>query len=130
MRVATVVHPRSVRLPSTIALLMLSVLLASSACHRSKDTIGTRPASREGASFVGIVSDIRSLRILAQEESALLKRSAAIWVSPSTEIVNRQGFMIPLETVHRGMRVIVWFTAEVNETETTIEGRASRIVVE
>lgn len=68
--------------------------------------------------------------IIAQEESAPMKRRGQIWVSPSTEIVNRTGFLVPIETVRRGMRVIVWFTSEVRETESSIEGRASKVVVE
>lgn len=90
----------------------------------------SRPVSTEGAEFIGIISDVRSMMIIAREESLTKTRRGEIWISPATEITNRTGMLVPLETIRRGMHVIVWFTNDFSETSTVVEGRASRVVVD
>ncbi|HJQ19416.1 MAG TPA: hypothetical protein VJ867_03635 [Gemmatimonadaceae bacterium] len=103
---------------------------AAAACHRHGGTLPSRPVSTEGAEFIGIISDVRSMMIIAREESLTKTRRGEIWISPATEITNRTGMLVPLETIRRGMHVIVWFTNDFSETSTVVEGRASRVVVD
>ena len=60
----------------------------------------------------------------------LIKGRRGIVGSQPSEVSVVSEVQVLDEIAAGGPRVIVWFTAEVRETESTIEGRASRVVVE
>jgi len=110
---------------------VFGVLVATSGCHRHSEDIESRPLPTNGARFVGTVSEVRQSMIFVEEESTLAgPRHGEIWIGPATEILSRTGSLVPLENLRRGMRVRVWFGGDFNETTTTVQGRASRIVIE
>ena len=110
-----------------VAVLALSLVAG---CHRGVETRPSRPVSRDGAGFVGMIYEVRAMTLRAEEQSLDKRRLAEIWVSPSTEITDRGGSLLPFETLRRGMRLTVWFTSDFTETATAVQGRARRIVVE
>jgi len=110
---------------------VLGVLVGTAACHRQSDDLQSRPLATTGARFVGTLTDVRQAMLLLDEEGALsAPRRGEIWIGPATEILSRTGAVVPLENLRRGMRVRVWFGGDFNETSTTVQGRASRIVVD
>jgi len=110
---------------------LLMALAATGACrHRNPDQLPPRPISDEGAGFHGMISSITEQLIVAVEDRAATPRRGEISLWPNTEIVTRVGQDIPRESLHRGMRITVWFTNDFTESATLIQGRADRIVVD
>jgi hypothetical protein len=108
-----------------------ALLIGVGGCHRHADEIQSRPLATTGARFVGTLSDVHQSMLLLEEEGALSgARRGEIWIGPSTEILSRTGMLVPWENLRRGMRVRVWFNGDFSETSTTVQGRASRIIVD
>ena len=82
------------------------------------------------APFVGAIKEVRAGMIWVEEESATSGRRGNVRLLPSTEIVLRNGTMLPPQNLRRGMRATVFFRGAVDATVSAVSGTASRIVVD
>lgn len=106
--------------------------LAALACQRTPDVhpaAGAVPAER--TPFVGSISQVRDgVMLWVDEESATGSRRGNVFLTPTTEIVMRNGMLVPSANLRRGMRATVWFRGAVDVTTSSVSGTASRIVVD
>lgn len=113
---------------------ILSVALATacviSGCHRGTSS-GLGSLRSSDVPFVGSISQVRDGAMLwVDEESATSSRRGNIFLAPTTEIVMRNGMLVPSTGLRRGMRATVWFRGAVDVTSSSVSGTASRIVVD
>lgn len=108
---------------------LFGAILIAAACQRNRPNVEPQPLD-PSAPFVGWIKQVYGQVIALDEDAAREVRRAEVFISPTTEIVMRNGMLWPAHWLRPGLRVTVWFTGVGTQENRFVRATAARVLVD
>lgn len=110
--------------------LLCGAVLIVMGCARTPPRVESVPIDADAPPFVGWIKQTHGAMISLDEDARTTVRRAEVFISPTTEIVMRNGMLWPAHWLRPGLRVTIWFTGHGSETDGIVRATAQKLLVD
>jgi hypothetical protein len=123
-------HIRSMTYHRVLLFGAILIVALGAGCQRNQPRVESVPIDPDAPPFVGWIKGTHGPMLALDEDAPKNVRRAEVFISPTTEIVMRNGMLWPAHWLRPGLRVTVWFTGNGSEAAGIVRATAQKVLVD